>query len=311
MSHGSSQCLGRGSSKRPAIVHVQLYKNRKKWAVSSRRLQCGVITDFRNTYFTECRKRNAPPLSLCSFHQFHHRLHLIGHTAQHCGPSEGRLAIARRHRLGRGEQTDSSWGLAPPRSPLRLGPLVLGVEAVASSGGLLPLVRAPDQSIQHGRGWGVAQVLARDQRLPVLLLRDGEHRNAHVVALARKLAPLSALAALCLTLCGGSGGRPGLWRGRLGLRNPGGLGRVRRTREQAEAGPGEARAPQVADGVEAPLPLCRLRQGVGSVADGRVGDGAVLGPGLQVGVGEDLPAVCPPAISNQTGRSLRGCERQI
>lgn len=148
-------------------------------------------------------------------------------------------------------------------------------------------------------------MLARDQRLPVLLLRDGKHRNADVVALA----PLCGLAALRLALCGGRGGGAGLGRGGLGRRSPGALGWVRRRGEQAEAGPGEARAPQVADGVEAPLPLCRLRQRVGGVADGRVRDGAVVGLGLQVSVGEDLPAVCPSAVSNQAGRSLRGWER--
>lgn len=89
------------------------------------------------------------------------------------------------------------------------------------------------------------------------------------------------------------------------MNNAGGLHRVCCTREQAEAGPGEARAPQVADGVEAPLPLCRLRQGVRSIADGGVGDGAVVGFGLQVGVREDLPAVSLSALANQTGRSLK------
>lgn len=116
----------------------------------------------------------------------------------------GRLAVACRH-LARAEQTGASRRLAPPRPPLRLGPLVVGVEAGASSGGeLLALVRAPDQPIQRGRG--LAQVLAQDQRLPVLLLGDGEHRNADVIALA----PFSGLAALHLPLCGRRGGRPGL-----------------------------------------------------------------------------------------------------
>lgn len=148
-------------------------------------------------------------------------------------------------------------------------------------------------------------MLARDQRLPVLLLRDGEHRNADVVALA----PLCGLAALRLALCGGRGGGAGLGRGGLGRRSPGALRWVRCSGEQAEAGPCEARAPQVADGVEAALPLRGLRQGVGGVADGRVRDGAVVGLGLQVSVGEDLPAVCPSAFSNQAGRSLIGWER--
>lgn len=148
-------------------------------------------------------------------------------------------------------------------------------------------------------------MLGRDQRLPVLLLGDGKHRDADVIGLTRKLAPLSGLAALRLTLGGGRGGGPGLRRGALGVSGAGGLHRVCCTGEQAEAGPGEARAPQVADGVEAPLPLCRLRQGVRSIADGRVGDGAVVGFGLQVGVREDLPAVALSALGNQTGRSLK------
>lgn len=83
-------------------------------------------------------------------------------------------------------------------------------------------------------------------------------------------------------------------------------GGLQRVREQAEAGPGEARAPQVADGVEAPLPLRRLRQGVRSVADGGVGGGAAVGFGLQVGVREDLPAV-----GNQTGWSLKPRTRNV
>lgn len=53
-------------------------------------------------------------------------------------------------------------------------------------------------------------MLGGDQRLPVLLLGDGKHRDADVIALTWKLAPLSGLAALRLTLGGGRGGRPGL-----------------------------------------------------------------------------------------------------
>lgn len=98
------------SSKHSTIVDVQLYKNRKK--LSSSQQKAAVITDFRNTYFIEGQRRDSPPSpptqSLCSFHQFHHRLHLIGPTAQHCGPSEGRLAVARHHGLARGEQTHAS-----------------------------------------------------------------------------------------------------------------------------------------------------------------------------------------------------------
>lgn len=52
------------------------------------------------------------------------------------------------------------------------------------------------------------------------------------------------------------------------MRNPGGLRWVCRPGEQAKARPREARAPQVAGGVETPLPLGGLRKGVGGIADG-------------------------------------------
>lgn len=111
-------------------------------------------------------------------------------------------------------------------------------------------------------GARLPQVLGRHQRLAVLLLVDGEHDSAHTLRLPREV---------------------GVARGE-GLSGRGAglavLGRV----QKAEAGRREARAPQVADGVEPPLPLGRLAQGVRGGAGGRV----PLPTCLQVSVREDL-----------------------
>lgn len=240
--------------------------------------------------------------------------HLVGHTAQHCGLTERWLAVTDcvwpshgGECVGR-EWTNPSWHLAPPWPPLWSCPLALGAEAGASNGRPLPLICPPNQSIQRGGGRGLVQVLSWDQRLPVLLLRDGKHRHADVITLAWELAPLSGLATLDLTLGGGRGARTRFWGGALGMRDPGGLRWVCCPREQAKARPSEARAPQVAGGVETPLPLGGLRKGVGGIADGWVRDGAVVCLGLQVNIREDLPAVVPSAVSYQTGWSLEWYE---
>lgn len=235
--------------------------------------------------------------------------HLVGHTAQHCGLTERRLAVTDCVWLAHGgEWTDPSWHLAPPRPPLWSGPLALGAEAGASDDRPLPLICPPNQSIQHGGGGGLVQVLGWDQRLPVLLLRDGEHRHADVITLAREIAPLSGLATLDLTLGGGRRARGGFWGRTLGMRNPTGLRWVCCSGKQAKARTREARAPQVAGGVETPLPLGRLRKGVRGIADGWVRDGATVRLGLQMNIREDLPAIAPSAVSYQTGWSLEWYE---
>lgn len=240
--------------------------------------------------------------SPCSFYQLKAHLvtsdwlHLIGHTAQHCGLNETRLVVSLRL------NGTWRWGaqpprrLAPPWPPLWSGPLAWGAEAGASIDRPLSLVCPSNQSIQHSGG--LIQVLRWDQRLPVLLLRDGKHWHADVIPLTRKLPPLSSLATLYLALVGGRRARTGLWRGARGVRTTGGLCWVCCPRKQAEARAGEARAPQVAGGVETPLPLGSLRQRVGGIADGWVGDGAVICLGLQVNVREDLPAVAASAANS-------------
>lgn len=250
--------------------------------------------------------RVPPPFTIWS--------HLVGHTAQHCWLTKTQLAVTDCVWLSHGggcvgkEWTDPSWHLAPPWPPLWPGPLVLGALAGASYSRPLPLICSPHQSVQHSRGRALVQVLGQDQRLPVLLLGDGKHRHTDVITLAWEITPLYGLATLNLTLGGGRRARAGLWGGSLGLRNPRGLHWVCCPREQAKARPCEAWAPQVAGGVETPLPLGRLRKWVGGIADGWVRDGAVVCPGLQVNIREDLPAVASPAVSCQTGWSLQRYE---
>lgn len=92
------------------------------------------------------------------------------------------------------------------------------------------------------------------------------------------------------------------------MRSPRGLGWVSHPREQAETVPCETGAPQVAGGVETTLPLGGLREGEGGVADGGVGEDAVVCVGLQMNIGEDLPVVSLPAVGYQTGWSLKRVE---
>lgn len=152
--------------------------------------------------------------------------------------------------------------LAPPRPP---------PAGAAVGGGSLGRVTV-----------GRVQVLGRHQRLPVLLLRDGKHGHAHVLAIHGALAG-----------GGGAGGGRGR-RGGAGTLI--GAAALRRVGQQAEAGRREARAPQVADRVEATLPLRRLGERVGGAAARRLRGGAAVRLGLQVDVGENLPTGGGPAV---------------
>lgn len=237
--------------------------------------------------------------------------HLVGHTAQHCGWTKRQLAVADcvwlGHRDGWGggwEWTNPSWHLAPPWPPLWLGPLVLGDEACASYKRPLPFTCPSWQSIEHSRRRCLVQVLCWDQRLPVLLLRDGKHWHADVITLTWEITPLSSLATLNLTLGGGCRARAGLWGGALDMRYPGGLRWVCCPRKQTKARPGESWASEVAGGVETALPLGGLCKGVGGIADWWVRDGAVVRLGLQVNIREDLSAVISSTVSYQTGWGL-------
>lgn len=233
------------------------------------------------------------------------RSHLVGHAEQRLTKRRTALVDCARpshggESVGR-EGADPSRRLAPPRPPLRSGPLPLWAEASLSAAGLRPLAFPLQRSVRRGR---LVQLLGRDEGLPVLLLADGKHGHADVVALAREVAPLPRLAALNLTLAGGRWDRAGFWRGGLGVRSPGGFSGLRGPGEEAEAGPREAGAAQVAGGVEAPLPLGGLRKRVGGIADRRVGVAALVPLGVQVNVREDSPSVLPSAVSHQTGRNL-------
>jgi len=235
------------------------------------------------------------------------RSHLVGHTEEHRGLTERRLAVIDCARLGHGgERTDPSWHLAAPWPPLWSGPLALWAEASVSNDRLLPL----DQSIQRSGRRDLVQVLRWDERLPVLLLRDGKHRHNDVVTLTWELTPLSCLAALELTLAGGRRARAGFWWGALGMRNPRGFSWVRRPGKQAEARPREAGASQVAGGVETPLPLGGLWKREGGVAHGRVEERAVVGRSVEVNIREHPPAVLPSAFSYQTRWSLEWYKMQ-
>lgn len=322
--HISNQCC---AAYYPIFVHTQLYKCRKldriiftsrvlqnmKWSLCKSWFQ--KFKKWVIFFQKKCQKCTTDPPRVPA-HCTNLKpvwLHLIGHTLHHCGLTEGRLAVTHCVWPGHGgeciggEYTDSSWHLAPPRPPLWSGPLALGAGAPNRP---LPLVCASDQPIQRGGGRGLVQVLRKDQRLPVVLLRDGEHRHTDVITLTWKVVPLSSLAALCLALSGSRRARAAFWGGALGMGNTGGLCWVCSPGQQAKARPREAWASQVAGGVETPLPLGRLCEGVGGIADGRVGDDAVVCLGLQVNVREDLPAVGPSAVCCQTRWSLEWwCEK--
>lgn len=139
-------------------------------------------------------------------------------------------------------------------------------------------------------------MFGRDQRLPVLFLRDGKHGHADVITLTWEI---SSVATLNLTLRGGRGSRDGLWGG--GAR---GLRQVCCRWQEAKTRPCEPRTSQVAGGVEAPLSLGRLREGIGGIADGWVRGCAGICLAFQVNIRENLPAVATSAVSNQTGWSL-------
>lgn len=104
------------------------------------------------------------------------------------------------------------------------------------------------------------------------------------MALTWEITSFCCLVTLNVSLDGGRRNRVGFRLGALRVIETSGLGRHRRPREQTKAWPGEAGAPQVACRVQTPLPLGGLSKWIGSITDGRVGDGARVGLGRQVNI---------------------------